>query len=324
MASSAASAAPLRDAQSNSEASSLPTKRTVEPIAAAATILVVAVFAGSFIALRGSRIEVNFPYLILAPISALLLLGLCYGPILKRDFRIAWACWFVSLCGLLIGGCALMQYAFGLWTRPEISAELIWADRALGLDWTAYATFIFKRPFISAVLRAAYNSLSYQAGLVILYVVVTDDRKRMFEYLLVTAICAVFTCLIFGLFPAQMAPVQYGRVDYLLDRLEAEQTAAILSGAKLVAYKITGLVNFPSAHTSGALIAIYLLRRTKLLYPIVALNFVMVLSVPPFGGHYFVDVIAGASAALASIFITRYSISALHRPHIQSAAIQAR
>ena len=74
--------------------------------------------------------------------------------------------------------------------------------------------------------------------------------------------------------------------------------------------RLQGLISFPSYHTVLAVLLTHAHRRSKLLIPIAAINGVMLLSIPLFGGHYLVDMIAGAAVALLAIAAT----SAAPRP----------
>ena len=67
-----------------------------------------------------------------------------------------------------------------------------------------------------------------------------------------------------------------------------------------------GIVTMPSYHTVMAVLLTYAFRRTGLIgYGIATLNLVMLLSIPPIGGHYLVDVLAGGALALGAIAVQR-------------------
>ncbi|HTV72074.1 MAG TPA: phosphatase PAP2 family protein [Rhizobiaceae bacterium] len=60
-----------------------------------------------------------------------------------------------------------------------------------------------------------------------------------------------------------------------------------------------GLVTFPSFHTAAGIVVAWCLRRTLFYWPGVVYSVAMIASTPVFGGHYFIDVIAGAFVAFA-------------------------
>jgi len=67
-----------------------------------------------------------------------------------------------------------------------------------------------------------------------------------------------------------------------------------------------GIVTMPSYHTVMAVLFTYAFRGTGLIgYAIAALNMIMLLSIPPIGGHYLVDMLAGGTLALAAIAVQR-------------------
>jgi membrane-associated phospholipid phosphatase len=87
---------------------------------------------------------------------------------------------------------------------------------------------------------------------------------------------------------------------------------------------LTGVVSFPSFHTTMALVYIYGFRKTGAVgWAIAVLNVAMLVSIPFFGGHYLTDMIAGAGVALASVAAVRFAprvIAALRLPTIPKEA----
>jgi membrane-associated phospholipid phosphatase len=74
--------------------------------------------------------------------------------------------------------------------------------------------------------------------------------------------------------------------------------------------KMEGLVTFPSFHTVLAIITAYAFRGFRLLaLPALVLNGAVIVSTLPEGGHYLVDVLAGALIAAAGIALVRWERS---------------
>jgi membrane-associated phospholipid phosphatase len=72
------------------------------------------------------------------------------------------------------------------------------------------------------------------------------------------------------------------------------------------------VICFPSLHTAMALAYPYGLRRTGPIFAVfVVLNFLMLFTIPFFGGHYLVDMLAGAGVMLVSLAVARYSVFGL-------------
>ena len=77
--------------------------------------------------------------------------------------------------------------------------------------------------------------------------------------------------------------------------------------------QLQGLISFPSYHTVLAVLLTYAHRRSALLPPIALVNGVMLFSIPSYGGHYLIDMIAGAAVALLGDRRDRGGASAARR-----------
>ncbi|MDC6684527.1 phosphatase PAP2 family protein, partial [Leclercia adecarboxylata] len=71
--------------------------------------------------------------------------------------------------------------------------------------------------------------------------------------------------------------------------------------------ELKGIIQFPSFHTTLALIFPYVHRDSgRLFRPLLALNLILLISIPVGGGHHFADMIAGAVIGLLAIAIARH------------------
>jgi membrane-associated phospholipid phosphatase len=116
------------------------------------------------------------------------------------------------------------------------------------------------------------------------------------------AVAGVFTCSGAALFPA-FGPFKTFGIDSeflpVMEQLRSGNLHFALS-------KLTGVVSFPSFHTTMALLYIYGFRRAGAIgWMMAALNVAMMPAIPFFGGHYLVDMLAGGAVALASLGIVR-------------------
>jgi hypothetical protein len=159
----------------------------------------------------------------------------------------------------------------------------------------------------------AYYSLLPQFLLAIFFT--TDRSARIGELLLLMGATLAATALISAIWPTlgplaahggttlgPFATQGGGDVAYLRDLL------ALRAGGpwhfKLLAME--GIVTMPSYHTVLAVLFTYAFRGTGLVgYGIATLNLVMLLSIPPIGGHYLGDVLAGGALALGAIAVQR-------------------
>lgn len=202
--------------------------------------------------------------------------------------------------------------------RPLVDGQLLAADRALGFDWIGIYRWLAVHPATAKVLELVYDSLVYQGlyfGVLFGLMDKKDDLRRMFWLVFVAGI---FTSAGAALFPALGTFKTFGLEShgaYLLDmaRLRAGALHFALSS-------LTGVVSFPSFHTTMALAYIYGFRRTGAIgWIVAALNLVMLCAIPFFGGHYLVDMIAGAGVMLASLGIVKAAPLAWARIHLAPA-----
>ena len=184
-------------------------------------------------------------------------------------------------------------------------------DRAIGFDWSAWHDAVFDRPILHCVLLVSYASLLPQFGLAFIYFHTTDRSARLAELLLLVGTTSIFydsdgprrfTPL--GPFAAHGG----GDVAYLRWVQEARDLLALRAGGPwhFDLWAMQGIVTMPSYHMVLAVLFTYAFRRTGLVgYGIATLNLVMLLSIPPIGGHYLVDMLAGGALALGAIAVQR-------------------
>ena len=187
-------------------------------------------------------------------------------------------------------------------------------DRVVGFDWLAWHDAMLSQPILSWLLSIAYYSLQPQAALSIIYFAVSGRTGRIRELLLLAGATLAATVLISAIWPTlgpcaangpSVGPCAAnggGDIAYLRDLL------ALRAGGPwhFELWAMEGIVTMPSYHTVMAVLFTYAFRRTGLVgYGIATLNLVMLLSIPPIGGHYLVDVLAGGALALGAIAVQR-------------------
>lgn len=188
---------------------------------------------------------------------------------------------------------------------PLVDARLMAMDRMLGFDWLAGYQFVHAHPALLAVLGIAYGSLVYQGLYFCLLLGLMNAKpqlREMFWLFLATGLLACAGALLFpALGPSKLYDVQTdtGFVPVMQHLLSGQDMRFALSG-------MTGVVSFPSFHTAMALAYCWAFRKTGIIGAgIIALNIVMLCAVPYFGGHYLVDMIAGAAAMLIALAIVK-------------------
>jgi membrane-associated phospholipid phosphatase len=250
--------------------------------------------------------------IIAAEIGALLALSAAFR---RRNRGIAnmaeaWALWFAFTPAI-----AVLSYLAASCASPLQDVMMERLDRAIGFDWSTWHDAVLDRPILKWLLLGAYGSVFLQTILSIIYFPATDRSRRIGELLLLACSTAAATMLISATWPtlgpcAANGP-SFGAcaangggdvITYLRDVL------ALRAGGPwhFELSAMEGIVTMPSYHTVMAVLLTYAFRRTGLVgYGIATLNLLMLLSIPPIGGHYLVDVLAGLALALGVIAVQR-------------------
>ena len=171
-----------------------------------------------------------------------------------------------------------------------------------GFEWNAEANWVAGHPTLDWLLQRAYFSLYYQGALVFLIGGVSRPGDRNGEIIWQFCISLVLTCAIFFFVPAaaHVAHVGPGWLKTLMMIRDGEWSSFDFS-------HIEGIITFPSFHTTLAILLVYAVRRHLwALAAFVPLNILLVVATLSVGGHYLVDVAAGAAVAVVSIAATRF------------------
>lgn len=220
--------------------------------------------------------------------------------------------------------------AFGIFSylsmttgRPLIDAELNAADRALGFDWLAGFHWLETHHTASLALQFVYNSLIYQGLYFGVLLGLMENRRALKEMFWIVFVAGLLTSAGAAMFPAFGPYVMYNEQshgDFLPDMMRLHAGRDL----HFALINLTGVVSFPSFHTTMALVYAYGFRKLGVIgWGIGALNAAMLVSIPFFGGHYLVDMIAGAAVALAAIATIRVAprvIAALRLPVLSEEA----
>lgn len=189
---------------------------------------------------------------------------------------------------------------------PLLDAQFAAMDLALGFDWPAWYRQVSTRPALQKILSAVYLSSVPHVMIVLLAAGLagrTDRSRELNRLLLWTAVPVV---LISGLMPALSAWVHHGvgmEKAYHLASISAVREGG---ARELAVGKLQGIVTFPSYHTVMAIVLIWVCRGiTWLFWPTLLVCIGVLLSIPSEGGHYLVDMIAGAAITVAVILLNR-------------------
>src|SRR5699024_1918630 len=136
---------------------------------------------------------------------------------------------------------------------------------------------------------------------------------RVTEYIVLTFWCGLVVTIVGSLLPAKGAVAYLATADiknalpaysgtYHLVPLHLLRNAEVFV---IGTHKLEGLITFPSFHTVWAMLVAYMWRGTGPIFPLMIFYAALVIaSTPLVGGHYFIDIAAGAIIAVLAIGIS--------------------
>jgi hypothetical protein len=196
---------------------------------------------------------------------------------------------------------------------PLVDSWLHRADLALGFDWMAHVAWVNAHPGLILSLFISYAMIMGLLLYVLFALMLRQDFERLREFVIVLFFCMVAVDVISVFLPAQGAyaylkppasvignmPPDAGR--YWLHDFMALRDGT-MNSVRLT--EMTGLIAFPSFHTIMALLTTWALRGRRGFWPIAVVNGLSLFSTISIGGHYLIDVIAGA--VVLTVIIAAY------------------
>jgi membrane-associated phospholipid phosphatase len=225
----------------------------------------------------------------------LLLLG-ALGTFYHRSGRsdaLARVSFALALLLAMAFACQASTYLFATTGMPFRDAELRTADAAFGFSWTTWHSWVRAHRGVHLVLAAIYPWHLAETAVTVLALAHYSERRvaafmRAFALaFLVSLVGLVFVPALGNIPEARSVPVRWALQLGDFNSFDIFQT--------------TGLISMPSFHAVLAVlvpIACWPFRRLR--GWIVAMNVLMLVATVSEGGHYLVDVLAGAVVALVT------------------------
>jgi hypothetical protein len=209
-----------------------------------------------------------------------------------------------------------LTYVAASTNLPLQDANLLSIDRALGLDWEAYARFVNDHPMLANWLHYGYTMIRWPIFAIPVVVAAKGRYQRIEEFVFAFGAALIATTIISALVPAigvyqqiGIDPANFNNLDpggYLEQLRDLAPTrAGTLRHLQLL--DLAGIVTFPSFHAASAVLYAWALWPARWMRPItISANGAMLAATPIYGGHYFIDVLVGiAIAALAIVAALR-------------------
>ena len=209
-------------------------------------------------------------------------------------------------------------------------------DRALGIDWLGYFEWVHAHPTLITLLDKSYTTLTFLSVLALTGLIMMKQTLRARYFIEAFFVTAVLCVIVGAFFPAKAAvvtllgdpsvytnfptPPGVYHMDHLM--LLRDPTASLV----LHPANLPGLVTFPSFHTAAGVLLAIAYWRTPAFLPVAAYSFVMICSTPVFGGHYFIDILAGALVAcvIAALLAARPRFRSLFEAGTRAAPASAK
>jgi hypothetical protein len=209
-----------------------------------------------------------------------------------------------------------LTYVAASTNLPMQDDNLLAIDRALGLDWEAYATTVNAHPVLASWLSYGYSMIRWPIFAIPAVLAAAARYHRLQEFTMAFALALIVTTILSGLVPAVGAYEQVGiHMPALADiaaRPFLDETRSLFDQVRdgtlreLNILGLAGLVTFPSFHAASAVLYAWALWPVRWIRPFVILaNGAMLASTPIDGGHYFIDLAAGMAVAAGAILAAR-------------------
>lgn len=197
-------------------------------------------------------------------------------------------------------------YAAGTMGGPLVDDWLANIDATLGFCVADVKAVADGLPFARNVLAVLYDGIIVQTFLVLLLLSFKRDRLSLNRFVIGFMICEPILLLSFLLMPAAGPFAHYGYQMTPMQTLYLGQLEALRGSDALHVAFPTGLVTFPSFHTTWAILLAYAVRKHRGWFAFgVIINVLIVLATLTTGWHFLADVIGGILLAMVVIAVSK-------------------
>jgi hypothetical protein len=234
---------------------------------------------------------------------------------LRRDPQVMFVLGATAQIVLITAVMTPLTYVAASINWPMQDANLLLADRALGLDWLGYVRFVDSHPALAAWLNYGYTMIRWPIFAIPVVLVAIGRYRRVEEFTFAFGAALLVTTILSGLVPAigvyqqiGLDPATLKHINpgaYLAQLHDLPPTrAGVLRHLELL--NLGGIVTFPSFHAASAVLYVWALWPLRWFRPLLLLaNGLMLAATPVVGGHYFVDLFAGIAVAVLAIVAAR-------------------
>jgi hypothetical protein len=202
---------------------------------------------------------------------------------------------------------------------PLVDVQLAAIDEAFGWSWLTYLDWIHRHPDWHGILSKCYSSIEAATFVIVVILFALKQGGRAKAMIEAFVVCAVISIFFGMLFPARGA-AHFWVADfasfpnfvfppgmYAVEQFDAlrDMTGTVVVGDG----PMGGLVTFPSLHMATGVLFMLAAMRTWAWVPVWVFSGLMIAATPVWGGHYFIDLVAGAVLAIMVWKLVRRSMT---------------
>lgn len=203
----------------------------------------------------------------------------------------------------LLGLTALVQ---GIQYTPHapIDPALVVLDRRLGWDTASVLGWVAARPALRWWLTRAYETTDLQLVLAPLLPLLARDTRRSRVFLHAMVYASIIGCLFYWFCPSSGPASVIGSPYFPWVQRATYMKFSQVHSWSMVTTVWGGMIAFPSFHVAWAALTVYAAAGDRrVLWPVAALNAVVIASTALLGWHYLVDLPAGLALAGVALFL---------------------
>lgn len=210
----------------------------------------------------------------------------------------------LSLGLALTGPLVIFAYVAAMADFPLQDERLIAMDRALGIDWATLIRAVDARALLAATLMLVYRLFGVQLLLLPVLLSLTGRSGRAYQMMAAYGLICILAstisiwCPAVGTYTAFAVDLSHLRnLNASLGTEFVPQLLAVRGDTNFMLRleQASGIISFPSVHAAVAALCVWAMWTSRLMrWPFLMLNVLMICSAITEGGHYVVDLIAGA------------------------------
>ncbi|MDF1797447.1 MAG: phosphatase PAP2 family protein [Coxiellaceae bacterium] len=188
----------------------------------------------------------------------------------------------------LICGAALLTPSNHL-----LNYQLLNWDLALGFDQLPIIKWADKHVILHKILTWGYDSWTFQIGLVAPVLGLLKRYKEMRQWVVASILAIFIAAMIYYVWPSLPPASVFTNYTFNSSCYTCIDRYYLIHAYRPFNYVSCGLIVFPSCHVIWALLNTYAFRHIKwILWPMILLNFCLIVGTIVLGMHFLVDALA--------------------------------